>query len=221
MPQLNMESKPDCHVAPSRIPRSMDGVDENLCAHSLLGAYHRKFQSRVRHIPISPPYIGRRGCGVRLPQSLRDMGDSINKPIVVPTAGPGRRRNGESVSEHAVRSVRARGESGTGRPEGADHKNRGSVGKPAGGLLEVRAPVGRDLEAKLPAVDKSRATETARLDHLAFPAGSHDTAPPDADFSAHYAAPARSQRSHGPGLVHETHSGGSAARSRRRGAEVD
>ncbi len=34
MPQLNMESKPDCHVAVSRIPRSMIGVDENLCVHS-------------------------------------------------------------------------------------------------------------------------------------------------------------------------------------------
>lgn len=43
MPQLNMESTPDCHVAPSRIPRSMIGVDENLCAHSLLGACIENF----------------------------------------------------------------------------------------------------------------------------------------------------------------------------------
>ena len=86
--------------------------------------------------------------------------ESTSQSSYLPLAWGGA-RNGESVSEHAVRSVRARGESGTGRPEGADHKNRGSVGKPAGSLLEVRAPVGRDLEAKLPAVDKSRATETA------------------------------------------------------------
>ena len=33
-PQLNTESKPNCHVALSRIPRSMIAVDENLCVHS-------------------------------------------------------------------------------------------------------------------------------------------------------------------------------------------
>ena len=33
-PQLSTESKPNCHVALSRIPRSMIGVDENLCVHS-------------------------------------------------------------------------------------------------------------------------------------------------------------------------------------------
>ena len=31
---LSTESKPNCHVALSRIPRSMIGVDENLCVHS-------------------------------------------------------------------------------------------------------------------------------------------------------------------------------------------
>jgi len=33
-PQLSTGSKPNCHVALSRIPRSMIGVDENLCVHS-------------------------------------------------------------------------------------------------------------------------------------------------------------------------------------------
>ncbi len=33
-PQSSTESKPNCHVALSRIPRSMIGVDENLCVHS-------------------------------------------------------------------------------------------------------------------------------------------------------------------------------------------
>ena len=42
-PRLNMESKPDCRVAPSRIPRSIIGVDENLCAHSLVGACIENF----------------------------------------------------------------------------------------------------------------------------------------------------------------------------------
>jgi hypothetical protein len=33
-PQLSTKSKPNCHVALSRIPRSRIGVDENLCVHS-------------------------------------------------------------------------------------------------------------------------------------------------------------------------------------------
>ncbi len=33
-PQLSTESKPNCHVALSRISRSMIGVDENPCVHS-------------------------------------------------------------------------------------------------------------------------------------------------------------------------------------------
>ena len=72
VPHLNMESELDCRIAPSRIPRSMIGVDENLGR-----IQHRrmplKISVRVRHIPISPPCIGRRGCGVRLPQSCSVM----------------------------------------------------------------------------------------------------------------------------------------------------
>ena len=33
-PQLSTECKPNCHVALSRVLRSMIGVDENLCVHS-------------------------------------------------------------------------------------------------------------------------------------------------------------------------------------------
>ena len=33
----------------------------------------------MRHIPFSKPYISRRGCGVRLPQSLLNMGE-LNQP---------------------------------------------------------------------------------------------------------------------------------------------
>jgi len=36
-PQLNTESEPNCHLAPSRIPRSMIAVDENLCVYSPSG----------------------------------------------------------------------------------------------------------------------------------------------------------------------------------------
>ncbi len=56
MPQLNMESKPDCHVAPSRIPRSMIGVDENLCAHSLLGACIENFSQSETHSYFAAMY---------------------------------------------------------------------------------------------------------------------------------------------------------------------
>ena len=58
-------------------------------------------------------------------------------------------------------------------------------------MLEVRAPVGRDLEAKLSAVDQSRATEAARLDCIAFPRGSHCRAPALADLGTRPVAPAR------------------------------
>jgi len=40
-PQLNRESKLNCYVTPSRIPRSMIGVDENLCGRSPSGAEWR------------------------------------------------------------------------------------------------------------------------------------------------------------------------------------
>src|SRR3984893_6695293 len=39
----------------------------------------RKVRFRVRHIPVSPPCIGRRRCGVRLPHSFGDMGE-LNQP---------------------------------------------------------------------------------------------------------------------------------------------
>jgi len=42
-PQLNMESKPDCHVAPAESHDPMIGVDENLCAHSLPGVCIENF----------------------------------------------------------------------------------------------------------------------------------------------------------------------------------
>jgi len=146
--------------------------------------------------------------------------ESIGQPSYLPLAGGGA-RDGEEIFEH--RSVRIRDGRAwrANRSESADHSNRHGVGKSTKRLLEVRASVRSDLEAKLPAVDNSRTTETARLDCIAFPAGSLSAAPALANFSARDVAPARSERSHGPGLVHETLSGGSAAYSRRRGAEVD
>jgi hypothetical protein len=100
-------------------------------------------------------------------------------------------------------------------------RNRRSVGKSARCLLEVRAAVGSDLEAKLPAVDEDRTTEAARLDRIAFPARSHNAAPSLADIGARHVASARRRLTDGPGLVHETRPGGGAARSRRRSTEVD
>src|SRR3984957_18648638 len=131
-------------------------------------------------------------------------------------------RDGKDISEY--RSVRIIWEGRARRSnrfEGADHQNRRSVGKSAGRLLEVRAAVGSDLEAKLPAMDKSRTTETARLDRIAFPARSHSAAPALADIGARHVASARCRLTDGPGLVHETRPGGGAACSRGGGAEVD
>src|ERR1700688_185017 len=131
-------------------------------------------------------------------------------------------RDGKDISEH--RSVRIIWEGRARRSnrfEGADHQNRRSVRKSTRCLLEVRAAIGSDLEAKLPAVDEDRTTEAARLDGIAFPARSHNAAPALADIGARHVASARRPLTDGPGLVHETRPGGGAARSRGRGAEVD
>src|SRR6202035_3448865 len=134
----------------------------------------------------------------------------------------GSARAGEDISEYRSVQIiwdgRARRES---RFRDADHQNRRSVGKSTRRLLEVRAAVGSDLEAKLPAMDKSRTTETARLDRIAFPARSHNAAPALSDIGARHVASARRRRTDGPGLVHETRPGGGAACSRGGGAEVD
>lgn len=146
--------------------------------------------------------------------------ESIGQPSYLPLAWGGA-RDGEKISPQRSVRIREGRASRANRSESADHRNRRSVGKSARRLLEVRAAVRSDLEAKVPAVDKGRATKTARLDRIAFPRGRHGAAPALADFSSRHVAPARGQRSHGSGLVHETHPCGSAACSDRRGAEVD
>jgi len=104
-------------------------------------------------------------------------------------------RDGEDISEHhSLRIIWERRTWRTHRSERTDYKDRRSVGKPARRLLEVRAAVGRDLEAKVPAMDENRTTETARLDSIAHLAGGDGVAPTLADLSTRYAASARSQR---------------------------
>jgi hypothetical protein len=77
-------------TASSRIPRSEIGVDENLCVHSLrelhtarifpheitLAQTHSSSKSgpSLRHIPVSPPCIDRRGCGDSASPILRQHG---------------------------------------------------------------------------------------------------------------------------------------------------
>ena len=182
---------------------------------------NRKLPGRVRHIPVSPPWIGRRGCGVRLPHSFGDMGE-LNQPAVVLSLAGGGARDGEDISEHrSVRIIREGRARCSNRFEGADQQNRRSVGKSTRSLLAVRATVGSDFEAKLPAMDKSRTTEAARLDRIAFPARSQNAAPALADIGARHVASARRRLTDGPGLVHDTRPGGGAACSRGGGAEVD
>src|ERR1700676_1429483 len=75
--------------------------------------------------------------------------------------------DGKDISE--FRSVRIVWEGRAWRAnrfEGADHQNRRDLGKSTKRLLEIRAAVGCGLEAKLPAMDESRTTETARLDRI-------------------------------------------------------
>ena len=81
--------------------------------------------------------------------------ESSSPPSYLPLAWGGA-RDGEDICEHhIVRGPRPRWVAA------ADHKDCGSVGKPACSLLEVRAPDGNHLEAKLPAMDKNRATEAS------------------------------------------------------------
>src|ERR1700686_313521 len=122
----------------------------------------RKVRFRVRHIPVSPPCIGRGGGGVRLPHSFGDMGE-LNQPASRRTfRWPGAAR--EMVRTYLSTAP-------CGLPEKDEHGAqiglRALITRIAGRLLEVRAAVGSDLEAKLPAMDKSRTTETARLDRIA------------------------------------------------------
>src|SRR5260370_35813626 len=132
----------------------------------------------------------------RVFHSLRgDMRDLIHQSAAVPFAAWGSARAGEDISEYRSVQIIWDGRAWrSSRPEGTDHKNRRSVRKSARGLVEVRPAVGRDRETKLPAVDRSRATETARLDRIAFPRGSHSVAPALTDFGARHATSAGSPR---------------------------
>src|SRR6202158_405824 len=196
----------------SRIPRSMVSVDGNLSPRSRM-AMRLKNSVWVRHIPVSPPCIGRRRCGAPAPTVWRGHGgiESDSQPPYLSLAWGGA-RDGEDVSKLCsvcrVWEGRARRAN---QFKGADHQNRRCVGKSTRRLLEVRAAVGRGLEAKLPAMDTSRTTETAQLDRIAFPARSHCAASALADIGARHVASARSRRKDGPGLVHETRPGGGAA----------
>ena len=87
--------------------------------------------------------------------------ESTSPPSYLPLAWGGA-RDGEDICEHhIIRGLRPRWAQHANGVAGADHKNCGSVGKPACSLLEVRAPDGNHLEAKLPAMDKNRATEAS------------------------------------------------------------
>ena len=146
--------------------------------------------------------------------------ESISKASHLPLAWGGA-RDGEEIFEHRSAPITQGRAWRANRSESADHRNRRRVGKSARRLLEVRKTVGGDLEARVPAVDESRATKTARLDRIAYSRRSHGATPALADFRSRYAAPAGGQRSHGSGLVYETHACGSAACTGRRGTEVD
>jgi hypothetical protein len=166
----------------------------------------RKVRFRVRHIPVSPPCIGRRRCGVRLPHSFGDMGE-LNQPASQPSYPPlawGSARAGEDISEHRSVRITEKDEQGAQIGLRALITRIAAVSGNPRGLLKVRAAVGSDLEAKLPAMDKSRTTETARLDRIAFPARSHNAAPALTDLGARHIASARCRLTDGPGLVHET-----------------
>src|SRR5580704_1922772 len=160
---------------------------------------------RVRHLPVSPPYIDRRGCGVRLPVLAEHGGiESDSQPSYLSLAGDGARA-GEDLSEQRSARILREGRAWrSSRSEGADHQDRRCVGKSPGRLLEVRAAVGCDLEAKLPAVDEKRTTETAGPDRSAFLAGGRGAAKAVADCGARHVASARSRRPHRTGLVYET-----------------
>lgn len=81
--------------------------------------------------------------------------ESTSPPSYLPLAW-GAARDGEDISEHhIIRGLRPGSPQHANGVAGADHKSCGSVGKPACSLLEVRAPDGNHLEAKLPAMDKN------------------------------------------------------------------
>src|ERR1700726_1471943 len=93
--------------------------------------------------------------------------ESASQPSYLPLAW-GSARAGENISEYRSVQIiwdgRARRAS---RFRDADHQNRRNVRKSKRRLLEVRAAVGCDLQARLPAVDEDRTTETTRLDCIA------------------------------------------------------
>lgn len=85
--------------------------------------------------------------------------ESTSPPSYLPLAWGGA-RDGEDICEHQIiRDLGPKSPQHANGFAGADHKNWGSVGKPASSLLEVCAADGNHLEAKLQAMDKNRATE--------------------------------------------------------------
>ncbi len=87
--------------------------------------------------------------------------ESSSPPSHLPLAWGGARDGEDLCEHHIIQGLRSRWAQPANGVAGADHKNRGGVGKPACSLLEVRAPDGNHLEAKLPAMDKNRATEVS------------------------------------------------------------
>jgi len=221
-PQLSTASKSNCHVALSRIPRSMIGVDENLCLHSpivpnrcgrvselrdeyggdrahlmsvLLPPDQVKNAAKRPDIPLSVLLVALTGAPPTnatiarwqksaIPGEIHSCFEAIYKvggmwgpastvfaehggiestspPSYLPLAWGGTRDGEDICEQYVIRGLRPRSPQHANGVAGADHENCGSVGKPACSLLEVRAPDGNHLEAKLPAMDKNRATEAS------------------------------------------------------------
>lgn len=153
-------------------------------------AMEQKNSLRVRHNPVSAPYIDREMWGAAS-TFLRCHGRTQSRsPASHVSLARSSTGDGERISEKRgfkrFRSQRAPAS------EGTDYQHRGGLRTSKECLLEVRTPVGRDLEKKLPTMDKNRATETARPDSGTFPTGSHDYASSIANFSTHHVASARS-----------------------------
>jgi hypothetical protein len=204
-PQPNMECKSDFHVASSRIPRSRIGVDRNLRLR-VARASDRKSSLRVRHIPVSTPYIGRRRCGVWLPQSCSVMED-LSREVRHRTF-----RWPEAAREMVKAYLKDAGSKGSeiGGHVGLSEliTNLAAIsGNPRSACWRLVRPLGGEVDTQLPAVDETGAPEAPRPDRLSFSRGGCSPATTVANFGSIHAAPAWSERAYGRRLVHQARLG--------------
>ena len=166
----------------------------------------------MRQVLPSPPYINRRGRGLKLhclAQHGRTKSRSQSPHVSLARGSAGTRK---SLSE--LSRIERHGANSTHGLEKSSHANRCCFRKSEKRVLEIRPTGRRQRKAQPSPVAQTRTRKTVGSHLIPFSRGSSIAAATLVDVCAVDVAPVGSECSHGSGLVHETRFSRSIARTR-------